>query len=103
LIYLYLHLHLGLPSGLFHSAFPYQTPTSFLLSPIRATCPTHLILHYYQPNLVRSNGHEAPCHGISSSPLVPLKSSTFLNNPLTNALTLCSPLNPLKTKRICFI
>jgi len=33
------HLHQGLPSGFFSSDFPTKTP---FLSPIRATCPTHL-------------------------------------------------------------
>ena len=34
------HLRLGLPSGLFPSGFPTKT----LSSPLRATCPAHLIL-----------------------------------------------------------
>jgi hypothetical protein len=34
------HLRLGLPTGLFPSGFP----TDILFSPIRATCPAHLIL-----------------------------------------------------------
>ena len=38
------HLRLGLPSGLFPSGFPTKTPCTPLLSPIHATCPTHLIL-----------------------------------------------------------
>ena len=38
------HLRLSLLSGLFPSGFPTKTPNTPLFSPIRATCPTHLIL-----------------------------------------------------------
>ena len=38
------HLHLGLPSGLFPSGFPIKTLNKPLFSPIRDTCPAHLIL-----------------------------------------------------------
>ena len=34
----------GLPSGLFHSGSPNKTIYTPFLSPIRATCPVHLIL-----------------------------------------------------------
>jgi hypothetical protein len=38
------HLYLGLPSGLFPSGFPTSNLYTFLYFPIRATCPTHLLI-----------------------------------------------------------
>jgi hypothetical protein len=39
-----IYLCLGLPSGLLPSGFPTNNLYTFFFSPIRATCPTHLIL-----------------------------------------------------------
>jgi hypothetical protein len=39
-----IHLHLGLPSGLFPSGFPTNNLYTLVFCPIHATCPEHLII-----------------------------------------------------------
>ena len=41
------HLRLGLPSGFLPSSFPTKTLYTHDFSPIRVTCPVHLILLYF--------------------------------------------------------
>jgi hypothetical protein len=41
---LFIHLRLGLPSGLFPYGFPTNNLYTFFFFPVRATCPAHLIL-----------------------------------------------------------
>ena len=64
---------------------PYTTPLS---SPIRATCPAHLIFSILSPAQywVRSTNHLAPRYAVSSIPPLPRPSyvQIFSSTPATN-------------------
>ena len=89
------HLHLGLPSGLFHSGFPHQAPICTFLSPIRCHTPSppHSIWFYHQ-DLVRTN-HEAPRFVVFSTPFTSslLSPNIFLRTLFSETLGLCSSLS----------
>ena len=76
ILILYSHLRLGFPSALFPLGFPTKPLHMPLLSPIRATCPTHLFLI----NFITRNILGEEYKSLSSS------LCTFLHSPVTSSL-----------------
>jgi len=70
------HLRLGLPNGLFPITFPHQTLYTPLLSPIRATCPAHLILFDFITRTVSGDQYRSPTSSLCN----------FLHSPVTLSL-----------------
>ena len=90
------HLRLGLLSDLFHSDFHTKTPYTSLLSPIRATCPAHLL--DFITRTILGEEYRSLISSLCSFLQSPVTSSLLgpniiLNTLFSNTLSLRSSLN----------
>ena len=79
------HLRLGLPSGLFTSGFPTKNIYAPLSSPIRTTCPAHLILLDFITRTILGEEYRSFSSSLCNLLYSPVTSSLLGPNILLNS------------------
>ena len=86
ILILFSHQCLSLPNGLFHSGFSTKHLYTPLLSPIRASCPAHLILLYFITRTVLGEEYRSLNCLLCSFLYTPVSSSLLGPNILLSTL-----------------